>query len=182
MSAVRSFAISDSWRWWVLGLGAATSHARHRRSRRAPASERRRPWHAPRLRRAPSSASSRRTPCGRSTRSGNWTKRYESSRRHRSTYSADPKYAERAWASGNSKGKSPARDTVFRRDIWSLEFSFKPVRFVPRRRADARRPHAGQASLVPGLQHQEHQRQAGHVCSLLRAGQQRRAARSTPAA
>jgi len=40
--------------------------------------------------------------------------------------SADPKYAERDW----SQGKSPARDTVFRRDIWSLEFSFKPVRFV----------------------------------------------------
>lgn len=42
----------------------------------------------------------------------------------------DPGYAERAWARGNSKGKSPARDTVFRREVWSLEFSFKPVRFV----------------------------------------------------
>ena len=44
--------------------------------------------------------------------------------------SADPTYAERAWARGNSQGKSPARDTVFRHDVWSLEFSFKPVRFV----------------------------------------------------
>lgn len=44
--------------------------------------------------------------------------------------SADPNYAERAWARGNSQGKSPARDAVFRRDVWSLEFSFKPVRFV----------------------------------------------------
>ena len=40
--------------------------------------------------------------------------------------SADPTYAERDW----SKGKSPARDVVYRRDIWSLEFAFKPVRFV----------------------------------------------------
>ena len=39
---------------------------------------------------------------------------------------ADPNYAERDW----SQGKSPARDTVFRREIWSLEFAFKPVRFV----------------------------------------------------
>ena len=43
---------------------------------------------------------------------------------------ADPTYAERAWARGNSQGKSPAREAVFRHDVWSLEFSFKPVRFV----------------------------------------------------
>jgi len=40
--------------------------------------------------------------------------------------SSDPNFAERPW----SQGKSPARQTVFRRDIWALEFSFKPVRFV----------------------------------------------------
>jgi hypothetical protein len=40
--------------------------------------------------------------------------------------SADPTYVERDW----SKGKSPARDVVYRRDIWALEFAFKPVRFV----------------------------------------------------
>jgi len=39
---------------------------------------------------------------------------------------ADPSYAERDW----SKDKSPARGTVFRRDVWALEFAFKPVRFV----------------------------------------------------
>jgi hypothetical protein len=39
---------------------------------------------------------------------------------------SDPSYAERDW----SKDKSPAKDTVFRRDVWSLEFAFKPVRFV----------------------------------------------------
>jgi len=40
--------------------------------------------------------------------------------------STDPTYAERPW----SKGKSPARSTVFRRDVWALEFAFKPIRFV----------------------------------------------------
>ncbi|HEY2838271.1 MAG TPA: hypothetical protein VGJ26_03935 [Pirellulales bacterium] len=38
----------------------------------------------------------------------------------------DPVFAERDW----SQGKSPAKDVVFRRDIWSLVFSFKPIRFV----------------------------------------------------
>jgi len=38
----------------------------------------------------------------------------------------DPVYAERAW----SKDKSPAKDTAFRRDVWALEFEFKPVRFI----------------------------------------------------
>ncbi len=39
---------------------------------------------------------------------------------------ADPNYAERDW----SQGKSPARDTVFRRNVWALDFAFKPIRFV----------------------------------------------------
>ncbi|MBI2824569.1 MAG: hypothetical protein HYX69_07785 [Planctomycetia bacterium] len=39
---------------------------------------------------------------------------------------ADPKFAERDW----SAGTSPAKNTVIRRDIWTLDFAFKPVRFV----------------------------------------------------
>jgi hypothetical protein len=52
----------------------------------------------------------------------------EGSSRHNAIeiLTADPTYGEREW----SEGKSPARDTVFRRDIWSLEFAFKPIRFV----------------------------------------------------
>jgi hypothetical protein len=38
----------------------------------------------------------------------------------------DAAFAERAW----SKDKSPAKDTTFRRDVWALEFEFKPVRFI----------------------------------------------------
>jgi len=40
--------------------------------------------------------------------------------------SKDPEFAEREW----SKDKSPAKDVVFRRDVWSLVFSFKPIRFM----------------------------------------------------
>ena len=38
----------------------------------------------------------------------------------------DPVFAERTW----SKDKSPAKDTTFRRDVWALDFDFKPVRFI----------------------------------------------------
>jgi len=40
--------------------------------------------------------------------------------------SKDPAFAERAW----SKDKSPAKNVVFRRDVWALQFSFKPIRFI----------------------------------------------------
>lgn len=38
----------------------------------------------------------------------------------------DPAFAERDW----SQDKSPAKDVTFRRDVWSLVFSFKPIRFM----------------------------------------------------
>lgn len=39
---------------------------------------------------------------------------------------ANPEFGERAY----SKGHSPAKDTVFSRNIWCLELSFKPVRMI----------------------------------------------------
>lgn len=38
----------------------------------------------------------------------------------------DPEFGERPY----SKGRSPAKDVVFTRNIWCLEFSFKPMRMV----------------------------------------------------
>jgi hypothetical protein len=39
---------------------------------------------------------------------------------------ADPDFGERPF----SKGRSPAKDVVFSRDIWCLELSFKPMRMI----------------------------------------------------
>ncbi|HEX7376423.1 MAG TPA: hypothetical protein VF278_04890 [Pirellulales bacterium] len=39
---------------------------------------------------------------------------------------ADPEFGERPF----SQGRSPAKDTVFSRNIWCLELSFKPMRMV----------------------------------------------------
>jgi hypothetical protein len=38
----------------------------------------------------------------------------------------DPAYSERPY----TKGRSQAKDVVFERDIWALEFTFKPVRLI----------------------------------------------------
>ena len=39
---------------------------------------------------------------------------------------ADPTFGERK----QSAGSSPAKEATFRHDIWGLEFSFKPIRFI----------------------------------------------------
>src|SRR5487761_785049 len=38
----------------------------------------------------------------------------------------DPEFGERSF----SKGRSPAKDVVFTRNIWCLELSFKPMRMI----------------------------------------------------
>lgn len=39
---------------------------------------------------------------------------------------ADPNFGERA----QSAGSSPAKEAVFRHEVWGLEFAFKPLRFI----------------------------------------------------
>jgi hypothetical protein len=127
MSAVRSFAIS-AFLLGALGLGASTSHAQQAPAARPPA-------------KAPTAVARTATPARPKFRklAPNAMRTVDPQRQLDEAYdrhdvievlTSDPKYAEREWAKGSSQGKSPARNTVFRRDIWSLEFSFKPVRFV----------------------------------------------------